>query len=55
MQFIMILNLQRNKVKALKVFSQDEIKKVSAVAFGPFDNGYICVGFEDGTIIGFSD
>ena len=31
------------------------MRNVTCTAYGPFDNGYICVGVEDGSLIGFTD
>eukprot|EP00347_Sterkiella_histriomuscorum_P023093 403335977 len=48
-QFVMVLNLQTLQIEQMKYFSLKP--KVSCIQWGPYDNGYILMGFTSGMLL----
>lgn len=47
---MMLFNIQKNQIENLKLFKIKDAK-VTAINFGPFDNGYIILGFSNGALL----
>ena len=48
----MIYNLETNSSDIIKVLDSSSI--ITAVNYGPYDNGHIMVGLADGSVLAFS-
>ena len=46
--FLAKINLAKEKVELIKILNMED--KITATAFGPYDNGYLIVGFESGCV-----
>jgi hypothetical protein len=47
----MKMNLENSVPEVIKILRLDD--KVSAIGFGPYDNGYLLVGMESGLLLAF--
>lgn len=47
-QFIMLFNIQTQTIETLKFLSSTP--KLSCLSYGPYDNGYLLLGFDNGAL-----
>lgn len=50
-QFIMIYNVDAQKIEKIRFFSRSQYPDISSINYGPFDNNYIMVGFTNGLLV----
>ena len=49
--FIVKINLENSEPEVIKILKTED--KITAVGYGPYDNGYLIVGLNSGNIIIF--
>lgn len=49
--FLMVYNLEKGKIEKIKVLNMEA--KITAINYGPYDNGHIMLGMSEGTLLTF--
>jgi hypothetical protein len=49
--FLMVYNLEKCKIEKIKVLNMEA--KISCINYGPYDNGHIMLGMNEGTLLTF--